>query len=666
MSTSTPPADERATALLGTIIDDRFRLEERIGAGGLGEVFRAQHLRMERSFAIKLLQPSVARQSDFVQRFDREAKALSRLSHPYCVEVTDYGVSAEHGPYIAMELLEGAPLSRLTRPVARDDVARDDADGEANLRLGDALELCRKVLVGLEHAHAQGIAHRDLKPDNIMVVADPVRAGEVLPKILDFGLAKIHAGDGETSALTQAGLIIGTPYYMAPERIATPQSADAVAGDLYALGVLLYEICCGQRPFVGPDTMATLTLQMTAEPRPPRELVPGLPTALEALILRALEKRPADRFSSAQELRESLEALLPLEESVAALPCGAAAHVSAEAETVSAQDISGSPRNAAAGSTAATASAASSATFGSVAGAIVPPATTTSTRVERPLTPPRASAAAEPARRLPIWALALGGVGLLAAGVIITLALVLDDGPQSSSRRGPRAGSARAAVGEARGPHASDTERSSSATPMPGRWAQKAGLARELKRAARLWPRRERRAVRLFGRYLARHRNDARGHLFVARLYLLRLWAGDGVQTLEYALAADPTLKLDDATLVGLAFAYRSKRRARARELLLEHAGKRASRVLLTAAAAIRDKDLCRRQLEHAAQLGVAAEELDRALLTLANKVGCKDRKRALAAVVSHRDPLVDVLLSLLRERRCLGRSARRYRRGRR
>lgn len=616
----------RAAALLGSTLDDRYRFEQRIGAGGLGEVFRASHLRMDRSFAIKLLQPTVAAQPDFVERFDREAKALSRLSHPYCVEVTDYGVSPEHGPYIVMELLEGVPLSQITKASEAPKV---------ELSLGTALELCRKVLLGLEHAHEQGIAHRDLKPDNIMVVPDPVEPGAYQPKILDFGLAKIHAGDAECSALTHAGLIIGTPYYMSPERIAAPHEADAKTGDLYALGVLLYELCCGQRPFVGPDMMSTLTLHMTQAPRPPRELAPALPLSLEAVILRALEKRPADRFASATEFRQALEALLPLPAAAASLPAGAAAHVGPEAETVSASAV------------LTNAHAPSADTSGA----------TRATRVEGPSKTGKARAGRR--RSVPLWGLLLGVALLLAAGALVTFALVSGDGAP------PVDAPKHAAVSDTRPPPARKgavrkrVPRVATAPRVVGRRV----LAKELRRATRLWAHRwsQRRAARLFGKYLARHRHDAWGHLHVARLYLLRLWAADGVETLEHALAAEPTLKLDDATLIGLAFAYRSKRRATARRLLVAHAGPRAVRVLLTAAAAIQDKDLRQRQLDHARKLGPIDKPLDQQLLSLALKTRCSSRRAALEAVVQHHDPLVRELLALLKQQPCVGKMARRH-----
>ena len=611
----------RAAALLGSTLDDRYRFEERIGAGGLGEVFRASHLRMDRSFAIKLLQPTVAAQPDFVERFDREAKALSRLSHPYCVEVTDYGVSPEHGPYIVMELLEGVPLSQITRASTAPEV---------ELTLDAALELCRKVLLGLEHAHEQGIAHRDLKPDNIMVVADPVAPGAYQPKILDFGLAKIHAGDAEGSALTHAGLIIGTPYYMSPERIATPHEADAKTGDLYALGVLLYELCCGKRPFVGPDMMSTLTLHMTQAPRPPRELVSALPLSLEAVILRALEKRPADRFASATEFRLALEALLPLPAAAASLLAGAAAHVSPEAETVSASAV--------------------------LTAAHTPSEATSATRVEGP---GKTGEGRDTRRRsVPLWGLLLGVALLLGAGALVTFALVSGGEPPAGDA--PKLGAVKDAAPPPRSRKRVERVRRPAKVPsVEEQWTP----GPELRRATRLWSHRwgQRRAVRLFGKYLARHREDARGHLYVARLYLLHLWAADGVETLELALKADPQLKVDDATLIGLAFAYRGKRSATARRLLVEHAGSRAARVLLTAAAAIRDKDLRQRQLDHGRRLGAIDKPLDRQLLTLALKSRCGSRRKALEAVVQHQDSLVRELLALLKGDPCLRKAARRY-----
>ena len=186
-------ANDDGDQLIGARIDDRYLLEQRIGAGGLGQVYRASHLRMHRSFAVKLLLPAMVTHVNIIRRFDREARALSRLDHPCCVGVTDYGVSKDHGPYIVMELVDGVPLSTHTR-------------GEG-LPLKVSLEVLCMVLRGLEHAHEQGIAHRDLKPDNIMLVRRPLDPTRLLPKILDFGLAKIRAGFDDRSGTGARRLI---------------------------------------------------------------------------------------------------------------------------------------------------------------------------------------------------------------------------------------------------------------------------------------------------------------------------------------------------------------------------------------------------------------------------------------------------------------------------
>jgi serine/threonine-protein kinase len=301
----TPLTEAASTGdLVGHVLDDRYKVEERLGAGGLGEVYRARHLKMGKAFAVKVLHGALSRDPAFVARFDREARALSKLEHPYCVACIDYGTSAA-GPYIVMDLVEGTSLSHYTRG--------------RGLPLGEALQIIGEMLAGLHHAHQVGIVHRDLKPDNVMLVKDPLTKGKRHPKILDFGIAKIRAdaiGGPATSTLTQLGTVVGTPAYLAPEQAAG--SGVDQRTDVYAAGIIAYELCCGRRPFDGPDKLELIRAQLLTPPPPPRDLRKALPEDLVAVVLKALAKRPKDRWQTADEFREALAGIKPLKPALAA------------------------------------------------------------------------------------------------------------------------------------------------------------------------------------------------------------------------------------------------------------------------------------------------------------------------------------------------------------
>jgi serine/threonine protein kinase len=244
---------------------------ERIGQGGMGRVYKARHLGLDRPVAVKLLPPEVSGGPDFRARFEREAKILAALDHPNIVRVQDAGVQDEQG-YLVMELVEGASLRALIR------------DG---LDAGRALGIARQVCDALDYAHSRGVVHRDVKPENILVD----REGRV--KLVDFGLARtVTAAD---LRLTRPLQVMGTPHYMAPEQYEGLGRADHRA-DLYALGVVLYEMLTGELP-VGRF------------PPPSRKGRAG--PGLDAVVLRALEKEPARRYASAAEFRRALEAGRP-------------------------------------------------------------------------------------------------------------------------------------------------------------------------------------------------------------------------------------------------------------------------------------------------------------------------------------------------------------------
>lgn len=297
-------------ALVGTKISGRYRIDALIGVGGMGAVFRARHLGLERDVAIKVLHPELTKDTEISARFDREARSASRLDHPNCLQVTDSGTIDESGgaKFLVMQLLEGTELTdRLGKP----------------LPPLTAIEYMLQILRGLEHAHEQGVVHRDLKPENVFVTTD--HEGKEVLKIVDFGIAKIVSGAESNDTMTQMGIVFGTPQYMSPEQ-ATGMDIDART-DLYSAGIIMYEMLAGRPPFEADDPVALVRMQVTQEPPP---LPDTVPEGLRAFVARLLAKQRDDRFSSAREAREALEALrteISLAEGVpvANLPAGSVA-----------------------------------------------------------------------------------------------------------------------------------------------------------------------------------------------------------------------------------------------------------------------------------------------------------------------------------------------------
>jgi tRNA A-37 threonylcarbamoyl transferase component Bud32 len=295
---STDPAArtvQPATAdpLVGLIISERFKIEDLIGQGGMGKVYRARHLALDRTVVLKMLKPQLLEDPTLVGRFEREAKAASRLNHPNVIQVLDFGRLENDGTlYIVMEYVQGKDL----RLVLRDEWPL------AEERLCDIMA---QVCSALGEAHVNNVIHRDLKPENIMVEARRDQPDHV--KVLDFGIAKIL--DSEVSGLTRHDVVCGTPQYMAPEQ-ATGSALDE-RSDLYGLGVILYQMTTGHLPFDGANSMEVLTRHVNESPIPPRQKQPDAPISepMERLILRALEKDPAKRPQTAEQFREALLAV---------------------------------------------------------------------------------------------------------------------------------------------------------------------------------------------------------------------------------------------------------------------------------------------------------------------------------------------------------------------
>ncbi|MDB4966013.1 MAG: serine/threonine protein kinase with repeat [Myxococcales bacterium] len=297
----TPQKEPAADPLVGSIIDGRYRIKARLGQGGVGAVYEGEHTETRRAVAVKVLHAVFAGTEEFNKRFEREAQAASRLTHPSCVSVIDFGrvqkiEPASAGakiigiPYLVMEYVRGTSLAdRLDQPITS----------------AEAVIIARGVLSALKHAHGLGIVHRDVKPANIMLV-EGGGTGLVV-KLLDFGLAKMVGeteSDSGSEPLTQAGMVFGTPGYLSPEQ-ASGQPADA-RSDLYALGVVLYEMVAGRRPFLRQDPLDVVRDHLQTLPPPPRTYGAKISDALEAAILKALAKDPKGRWQSAEEMSAAL------------------------------------------------------------------------------------------------------------------------------------------------------------------------------------------------------------------------------------------------------------------------------------------------------------------------------------------------------------------------
>jgi serine/threonine protein kinase len=279
--------------LIGRTFDDKYRLDERLGVGGMGTVYRATHLLIDRPVAVKVLNPRFVEDEAAQARFRREARAAGRLQHTNAVAVTDFGRAEDGYVYIVMELLEGVTL--------REVLAR-----EAPLDTARAVSMMLQVSAAVAAAHEAGIIHRDLKPANIFIVQRPHAPAVV--KVLDFGIAKLAAEalDDDHQTLTQVGVMIGTPRYMSPEQCDGAKLTPAA--DVYSLGIILYEMLTSVTPFTGTSPLAVALKHSTEAPKPPRELVPSIPPALEEVMLHALEKKPDERPQDAGAFRRELYA----------------------------------------------------------------------------------------------------------------------------------------------------------------------------------------------------------------------------------------------------------------------------------------------------------------------------------------------------------------------
>lgn len=277
--------------LIGAVLAGTYHIVRLIGEGGMGRVYEAKHTRLaNKRLAVKMLHEEMARQSDVLTRFEREAEAASTIAHPNVVEVLDVNHLEDGRPYLICEYLEGEEFGALL-------------DRLGKLPAETAIRITRQICRALMAAHERGIVHRDMKPENVFLVGDP-RAPRV--KVIDFGISKQNDGSAK---LTRTGMVMGTPSYMAPEQ-ARGEHVDFRA-DIYAVGGILYRSLTGEKPYDGDDGAMVLTQVLTEEPRRPRSLEPSIPEALELLIQRAMAREPLERQSSMAELEAELAELDP-------------------------------------------------------------------------------------------------------------------------------------------------------------------------------------------------------------------------------------------------------------------------------------------------------------------------------------------------------------------
>jgi serine/threonine-protein kinase len=286
----------------------QYQILQQLGAGGMGQVFKALHPAMQRTVALKVISPELTQNAQARARFQREVRSAARLAHPNVVIAYDAAEAAGLW-FLVMEFVPGTDLAHLCQRHGRPPLAL-------------ACEIIRQAAVGLQHAHELGMAHRDIKPANLMVAwatqggraLEPAPAGWPNPplvKILDFGLARLAAGGeaGEAnaaSALTRVGSMVGTPAFMSPEQARDSRLVD-IRSDIYSLGCTLYSLLAGKPPFVCPTAFEVIAQHMNQTPEPISTHCPGVPARLEAVVMRTLAKQPADRYATPLEFATALQ-----------------------------------------------------------------------------------------------------------------------------------------------------------------------------------------------------------------------------------------------------------------------------------------------------------------------------------------------------------------------
>ena len=274
-----------------TVVDGKYRILRRLGGGGMGCVYLAEHMLLQKKVAVKILLPEWSKKQVIVERFLREARASSRVRHDHVIAVQDHGITPEGLAFMVMEYLEGQELRHLLQQ-------------EGPLPWPRVRGILRQIASALSAAHAKYVYHRDLKPANIFVVQKPGERDFI--KIIDFGIAKI-ADENETRQLTRSGMILGTADYMSPEQ--ARGRAVSHLSDQYSLGIVAYEMLTGHVPFHDETFMGTLEKHVFGQLIPPREVRPEIPPSVDFMVCRMLEKEPEKRFYDVDEVARVLEAI---------------------------------------------------------------------------------------------------------------------------------------------------------------------------------------------------------------------------------------------------------------------------------------------------------------------------------------------------------------------
>jgi serine/threonine-protein kinase len=282
--------DFRGVPLPGEVISGKYRIERLLGHGGMGAVLAARHIVLSHRVAIKFLLPDAASSPDAMERFLREAQAASSLQSEHVVQVLDVGTTEIGAPYMVLEYLTGDDLSEVVQK-------------RGPLPIAEAVDYILQACDALAEAHGLGILHRDLKPSNLFLARRP--DGSSLIKVLDFGLSKLTRDGSGRQSLTDTATVIGSPHYMPPEQIRSLKLTDA-RSDIWAIGVILYELVTGRRPFDAENVTAVLAMILTEAPAPLRKLRPDVPATLEQVALKCLEKTPGHRYQTIEEVTRAL------------------------------------------------------------------------------------------------------------------------------------------------------------------------------------------------------------------------------------------------------------------------------------------------------------------------------------------------------------------------
>ena len=279
-------------SLTGQVLDQRYHITRKLGEGGMSYVYQAQEIDTGRAVAVKILIPRLSRDPSSVERLRREATIATRLNHPNVCPILRMGETSDHLIYLVMPFLEGEPLS-------------EHETRRGPFPLAEGIPLLVQMCEGLGHAHDLQIIHRDLKPENVMLVPEPAVPTGFRAVVMDFGLAKERRAGPDVVKLTATGIVLGTPEFMSPEQI-RGKPLDG-RSDVYALGILAFEMFSGQLPFTGKSAQETMIARLRGAPLPLREVKADLPAKLETVISKALSVNPADRYGSMAELAHAFE-----------------------------------------------------------------------------------------------------------------------------------------------------------------------------------------------------------------------------------------------------------------------------------------------------------------------------------------------------------------------